>query len=71
MSCFVDGFPGEARIKKPTAKTPPRQGEAPTIEISALEVDGHSHSRDFLCSFPTIKKQNVIPLRAFHSFSSC
>lgn len=58
MSCFVDRFSGEARIKKPTAKTPPRQGEARTIEISALEfdVDVHSHSTDFLGSFSYYKK---------------
>lgn len=28
MYFSVDYFPGEARIKKPTAKTPPKQGEA-------------------------------------------
>lgn len=55
----MDRFSGEARIKKPTAKTPPRQGEARTIDISGLEidVDVHSHSSDLLCIFATIKKQ--------------
>lgn len=65
----MDGFSGEARIKKPTAKTPPRQGEG---EIPGLEIDVDVHSqRTFFVVFATIKKQNLIPLRGFHSFTWC
>lgn len=63
----MDGFSGEARIKKPTAKTPPRQGEG---EIPGLEidVDVHSHSTDFLCSFCYYKKAKFDTIKRFSLF---